>query len=292
MGRVDIRRLVYAVIAGLLWGLPTEVVYLMGGTEALVNLAWIHADAFIWPAVPAILGLVVAIVVYAILGWKPKAAGAVVGAGAVAPGEAQAVADADAAAAADSRSVASADADKDAADKARAAAGQSARTSASQKSRRFPWLNFAFGMKHVLVLAGVIFVCWLPVLILMYPCSINPDTTEQLFEFQTSAPTYYPWGNEYVDAEFVDHHPVFDTLLYGSITLLGDAIGSYNHAFFLYILLQSALGALGLAASCCYASRLAAPRAKSKMRFQRSSFVTKPVRRKWQWMFSWYSRTR
>ena len=276
MGRVDIRRLVYAVIVGLLWGLPTEVVYLMGGTEALVYLAWIPADAFIRPAVPAILGLVVAIVVYAILGWKPKAATVDAVAGAAAPGEAQAVADAD----------------KDAADKARAAAGQSARTSASQKPRRFPWLNFAFDMKHVLKLAGVIFVCWLPVLILMYPCSINPDTTEQLFEFQTSAPTYYPWGNEYVDAEFVDHHPVFDTLLYGGITLLGDAIGSYNIAFFLFILLQGALGALGLAASCCYASRLAAPRAKSKMRFQRSSFVTKPVRRKWQWMFSWYSRTR
>ncbi len=247
MGRVDIRRLVYAVIAGLLWGLPTEVVYLMGGTETLVYLAWIHADAFIWPAVPAILGLVVAIVVYAILGWKPKAATVDAVAGAAAD--------------ADSRSIASADADKDAADKARATAGQSARTSASQKPRRFPWLNFAFDMKHVLVLAGVIFVCWLPVLILMYPCSINPDTTEQLFEFQTSAPTYYPWGNEYVDAEFVDHHPVFDTLLYGGITLLGDVIGSYNIAFFLFTLLQGALGALGLAASCCYASRLGAPRA-------------------------------
>ncbi len=210
MSRVDVRRIVYAVVAGVLWGVPTEVVYLLNGSEALAYLSWIPADAFIWPAVPAILGLVVAIVVYAILGWRPGT--------------------------------------------------ESASNTESKKSRRFPWLNFTFDMKHVLVLAGVIFVCWLSVLVLMYPCSMNPDTTEQIFEFQTSAPTYYPWLGEYVDAEFVDHHPVFDTLLYGGITLLGDAIGSYNHAFFLFILLQSALGALGLAASCCYASRLGAPR--------------------------------
>ena len=269
MCRVDVRRIAYALIAGLLWGVPTEVVYLMGGTEALVYLSWIPADSPVWPAVPALLGVLAAIVVYAILGWKPKRAAGASHAEqskrAVAASHAEQSKPAAPASPNERRKEAGIQAGQAAAGTFRTGQPKEAPAGASsgktsRSPRHLPWLHFAFDLKHVLALAALIFACWLPVLVLMYPCSMNPDTTEQLFEFQTSAPTYYPWLGEYVDAEFVDHHPVFDTLLYGGITLLGDAIGSYNHAFFLFILAQGALGALGLAASCCYASRLGTPR--------------------------------
>lgn len=119
--------------------------------------------------------------------------------------------------------------------------------------------SFAFDAKHVALWAAVIFICWLPVLIMKYPCTLNGDTINQFFQFQTPAPTYYTTMHEFVPGEFVDHHPVFDTLLYGSFLTLGDALGSQNAGIFILVVLQSLVLAAALSAACCFGSRLNAP---------------------------------
>ncbi len=95
---------------------------------------------------------------------------------------------------------------------------------------------------------------------MQYPTALNGDTLNQLYQVQTSAPTCYTARASYVDGEFIDHHPVFDTLLYGAFMQLGDLLGSQNVGLFVFTVLQSLCGAAVLAASCCYLDRLGAPR--------------------------------
>lgn len=123
-----------------------------------------------------------------------------------------------------------------------------------------PRLSIAFGKKGVLVCTALILVCWLPWIIFQYPAAMNADTYNQLYQFQTSAPTFYSTAEAYFDVEYIDHHPVFDTLVFGSFLWLGDLVGSQNAGLFLYSILQAALTAVALAASCCYLQRLDVPK--------------------------------
>ncbi|MGI6033388.1 MAG: DUF6020 family protein, partial [Coriobacteriales bacterium] len=59
--------------------------------------------------------------------------------------------------------------------------------------------------------------------------------------------------------KFVDHHPVFDTLVLGSCFAVGDALGNQDMALFLLVICQAVALALVLAAACCYLERLGAP---------------------------------
>ena len=127
-------------------------------------------------------------------------------------------------------------------------------------SNPFPKLAIRWDKKSILVCTIIIFLFWLPWIILQYPAAINNDTYNQFYQFQTSAPTFYTTMGYYVDAEFVDHHPVFDTLLFGAFLSLGNALGSQNMGLFIYSLLQSMFTAIALAASCCYLDRLGVPK--------------------------------
>lgn len=120
----------------------------------------------------------------------------------------------------------------------------------------FPRLPIEVNRKSVLVCAGVILLCWIPYIVLQYPGALFRDTYDQLYQFQTHAPTLYVFLGEYTNAEFVDHHPVFDTLLFGSFWWLGDKVGSQNAGIFLYTLFQCVLTAGVLSLSCCYLARL------------------------------------
>ncbi|HAM16876.1 MAG TPA: hypothetical protein DCP91_13695 [Eggerthellaceae bacterium] len=122
-----------------------------------------------------------------------------------------------------------------------------------------PWLPLTLDARSIAICTGIIFLFWIPCLVLQYPAAANTDAMSQIYQFQTPAPTLYSGG--YVDAEFVDHHPVFDTLLYGSFVWVGDALfGSQNAGLFLLALVQSAFTAWMLALSCCYLERLAVPK--------------------------------
>lgn len=124
-----------------------------------------------------------------------------------------------------------------------------------QKSQEKParW-NLRLSPKPVLICAAIILVCWLPWIWLQYPISNTFDTYNQLYQHLTDAPTYYTTMNVFVDAEYIDHHPVLVTLLYGAFLSLGDLLGSQNYGLFAYNLFQSSLTAVVLAITCCYAA--------------------------------------
>ena len=76
----------------------------------------------------------------------------------------------------------------------------------------------------------IIFLGWLPWIILNYPGSGCPDSVRQLSQFL---------GDEAWDV----HHPPLSTLIMGSLFLLGRQIVDANFGFFLYCLLQTCVGA-------------------------------------------------
>lgn len=105
----------------------------------------------------------------------------------------------------------------------------------------------------------VILALWAPIIAISYPTGLTADTFNQLYQFQTSAPTYYPTTGEMVNAEFIDHHPVFDTLLYGLFWQAGTLLGSQDAGVFVLAVLQAAVLAFELATLTCYLHRLRIP---------------------------------
>lgn len=103
----------------------------------------------------------------------------------------------------------------------------------------------------------LLWVLWLPFIILQYPGGISFDTYNQIYQFIAPAPTYYDTLGVYYDAEFIDHHPLLDTLLFGIVFSLGSSLGSQSLGLFFNVLLQILLNTIALAASCCYLEKLA-----------------------------------
>lgn len=86
--------------------------------------------------------------------------------------------------------------------------------------------------RHVwLVSFLVILICWIPWIIMNYPGTSCPDGTYQLMQY-------------FGDAPFTAHHPPLSTFIMGVLMELGNFIGDANLGFFLYILMQTVLGAL------------------------------------------------
>ncbi len=102
-----------------------------------------------------------------------------------------------------------------------------------------------FSSKYrLLIIAGIIFICWLPVVIMMFPGTVVNDTWTQIDRFITL--THGGIIN--------DHHPILDTLITGGyITGIAKLFGSFDLAFFSYVLLQSIVTCLVLAYSIIYA---------------------------------------
>lgn len=84
--------------------------------------------------------------------------------------------------------------------------------------------------RSLLTGALIIFACWLPWLIMNYPCSFNPDSEYQVGQWLG----IYPW---------TAHHPPFSTAVMGLCVSLGSAVWNRNFGCFLYVLLQSVSGA-------------------------------------------------
>ena len=99
--------------------------------------------------------------------------------------------------------------------------------------------------KAVFLLSFVIFFCWLPQLILLYPGTLFFDTFTELSDF----------------AGFISNHtclrdnnPFFDTLLIGSaIVPLASATGRWHEVIFAYVLLQSFIMSVTFAYTLQYA---------------------------------------
>lgn len=77
---------------------------------------------------------------------------------------------------------------------------------------------------RICISATVMLICWLPWLLAFYPASMNWDTYYQIAMFSGETPVwaipYAPTGS-IVDHAFSDHHPLFDTLIFGAFARLG-----------------------------------------------------------------------
>ena len=121
------------------------------------------------------------------------------------------------------------------------------------------FLPLRFTRRDILKAGLVILVLWAPITVIMYPTGLTADTYNQLYQFQAAAPTYYPTTETVVNAEFIDHHPVFDTLLYGFFWQVGNLLGSQNAGVFALTVLQSIVLAFEMATLVCYLDRLRVP---------------------------------
>jgi Family of unknown function (DUF6020) len=90
----------------------------------------------------------------------------------------------------------------------------------------------------VALLAG-----WLPWLLIHYPGDVDSDTTNQMFQWLGLRPRD-------------DHHPWFDTVVFGWFWDIGAAVGDYKIGMFIYMLIQVAATALGMALVLTYLGRL------------------------------------
>ena len=109
-----------------------------------------------------------------------------------------------------------------------------------------------FESKHGLMkTAFLIFLCWLPVLLILYPGTFINDTWGELQQFMA-----FTDGGRLHRHVLSDHHPFFDTLVMGSIIIpVAKLTGAWHVAIFLYVLLQSLFTSLAFAYSIIYIYR-------------------------------------
>ncbi len=124
------------------------------------------------------------------------------------------------------------------------------------------WRKFSldFKKKSIIRTQLVLLVVWIPAMIIIFPgTTTNVDTINQVYQFLTSSPVYYSTMGQVIDASFIDHHPWFDSVLYGSFVWLGIKIGSASLGFFFYTVFQALLASIVFGAAICYLSRLKTP---------------------------------
>ena len=113
--------------------------------------------------------------------------------------------------------------------------------------------------KTFFITAGLVFLAWIPYLIIMFPGIISPDAGDEIA--QLLGRKDYCWTENTVILENPDFllnnsHPVFYTLVLGAVVLFGRIIGSYNWAMELYCVAQSALFAMAIAYFLTYMREL------------------------------------
>ncbi|WP_344806966.1 DUF6020 family protein [Microlunatus ginsengisoli] len=94
---------------------------------------------------------------------------------------------------------------------------------------------------------GILLAGWIPWLLIHYPGSVDSDTITQLFQSLGLA-------------RRVDHHPWFDTAIFGWFWDLGRPFGSYNLGLFAFLLFQVVATAFAMALVLVYLARLGLPR--------------------------------
>ncbi|KAB8290098.1 DUF6020 family protein [Bifidobacterium avesanii] len=99
---------------------------------------------------------------------------------------------------------------------------------------------------HALTIGAIIFVCWLPWTILVWPANIAADTVAQLVWMRTGQ-AWDPSTHDYLpDYALSDQHPWLDSLIYGAFDQLGLWMGSEAWGLWLLAFLQTVLCALAL----------------------------------------------
>lgn len=124
----------------------------------------------------------------------------------------------------------------------------------SNRYSRFKVCAFAellLNCKHpVLAVAALILVCWAIPIIFLYPGTCINDTWNQLHQYITSLADEAPDASGGLN----DHHPIFDTLLIGTLIVpLAQATGLWHPFMFLYVLLQAICTSLAFSCTVNYA---------------------------------------
>ena len=81
------------------------------------------------------------------------------------------------------------------------------------------------GYRYCFKIAAILFVCWLPYLLICYPGTTLYDARTMLEQYFGLSP-------------MTNHHPYFQTVLIGIFVEIGDMFGSGAAGMFLYVLIQ------------------------------------------------------
>ncbi len=119
-------------------------------------------------------------------------------------------------------------------------------------------------LKSIVVFSGVMLVLWSPWLIALFPGSMNWDTYYQIAQcYPENHPILFvPWypSESYVSNYFSDHHPVFDTFIYGAFAMASDALfGTWNYGVFAFVVIQAIGTAAALVFAFAYCKNMGAP---------------------------------
>lgn len=93
----------------------------------------------------------------------------------------------------------------------------------------------------------VILIAWIPYMVAYYPGTSFGDTSTQIEMFLS-----YIQGKAFLQ----DHHPVFDTILFGGFIWIGQRFFcSSNIVCFLFIVIQCVMTAAAFSYSCVFLKR-------------------------------------
>lgn len=116
----------------------------------------------------------------------------------------------------------------------------------------FPTLFQRLSIRNATITTGLIIVCWLPWMILLWPVNIAADTIAQIMWVRSG----YVWdpSSRAVDlgSTMNDQHPWLDTVIYGFFDQLGLTMGSERWGLYLLAVLQTLAIAAALAVTLTY----------------------------------------
>ncbi len=105
--------------------------------------------------------------------------------------------------------------------------------------------DYKIKKKQVIKLAILFIVLWLPYIVILYPCSMNPDVMDQIGQFFHIDSMC--WTQRYVnlpnptESFWNNHHPVFHTLIVGTFVWIGKQIHNIGIGLFGMVVLQTIL---------------------------------------------------
>ena len=129
-------------------------------------------------------------------------------------------------------------------------------TELAENTSKTSWLSWS--KKDWFRCAFFLFLIYLVYLIIFYPGVCNYDTTNEIYDLISgSAPIPFDWigGQVEISVFLNDHHPIFDTLLFGLFYKIGGKLGGYNIGVFIYVLYQAVLTSAVFSTALCVLDR-------------------------------------
>lgn len=94
------------------------------------------------------------------------------------------------------------------------------------------------GVKDFVKITLIMFVCWIPYMIIFSPGLMNCDVNDQFAQIMGNREVC--WSTTAAEGESIlnNHHPIFHTFILGAFLKLGEAVGSYFAGIELFSILQ------------------------------------------------------